>query len=166
MKVNNITYWFKIAAACTVDKARWIFFLCPFSYLSCFKLAPCLIEWHPHNYAWEIVQVLHDLCPFCAIDVFRFRSTILIGAPPENPGPGLPAISHVAAWHILPNKQAYRVAITIPAGRFNLYMFPDHVKSHLFCLHNIKLQRFVSWRCIQTIGPPSLVQRPILKNKL
>ena len=52
----------------------------------------------------------------------------------------------------------------IPTCRFHLHVFTDHVKSEVFGFLNIINQRFVCRSCIQSVGPPSLIERTELEH--
>ena len=56
--------------------------------------------------------------------------------------------------------------MVIPARRFNLDMFPGHVETHLLGYLKIVAERCIGRGGKKTIGPVTLVQRPVLKKGL
>ena len=45
-------------------------------------------------------------------------------------------------------------------------MFPDHVVSELLCLLDIETEGFVAGGGIEPVGPPALVEGPVLEERL
>src|SRR3989442_1586745 len=71
-----------------------------------------------------------------------------------------------ARRHILPDQHAEAVAVIIVARGLNLDVLPHHVESGLTQPGDLPLHGFVRWRCMQPVGPPALVERTMLENRL
>ena len=68
--------------------------------------------------------------------------------------------------HILPHHQTQRIGIVIIKFRLHFDMFTYRIKTHFFQFHHIPQHRFLRRWSEQAIGPPSLVQRSVLENRL
>ena len=76
----------------------------------------------------------------------------------------LPFGVFVAAGHILPDDNAFAVAVGVPCGGFYLDMLTYHVVAPVDGLVDVVYHRLVGWSGVQSVGPPPLVEKPVVKQ--
>ncbi len=71
-----------------------------------------------------------------------------------------------AADLILPDHHAESIAVIVVSPRFDLDVFADHVEAGRLQPLDVEQHRFVRRRSQQSIRPPTLIERPPMKDRL
>ena len=161
MKVEYIATSIEVATAGWIHQACGIHLLGPLRYFLCLKLAPSFVEWHPNVDAWVSGELFNYLLPLLAIvclALFRACKFCTIEVLMH-----LPLRVSVAVRHILPYQDTHLVAITIPQFWLYLHVLAYHIEAPLLGLIEVVNHCFVTWSGIESIGPPTLVERSEVK---
>jgi len=78
----------------------------------------------------------------------------------------LPLRTLVAVGHVLPYDHAGLVAVVVPAGGLDLHVLADHVVAQLLGLDDVECERLVGRGRVEAVGPPALVERTELEQRL
>src|SRR3546814_18103013 len=68
--------------------------------------------------------------------------------------------------HVLPDQYAEAVGVVIILRRLDLDMLPQHVEAGLFQEDDVAARGFFRRRGQQAFGPPALVERAVVKERL
>src|SRR3546814_9660948 len=71
-----------------------------------------------------------------------------------------------ARWHVLPDQHPEPVGVVIIARGFDLDMLPQHIEPRLFQKDDVALHRLLRRRRIKPVGPPALIERAVLEQRL
>ncbi|MBA7669411.1 hypothetical protein ES703_77541 [subsurface metagenome] len=131
-----------------VHQSRRVILLDPLGQTWSVELAPPLVEGNPHDD--------RRMVPRCVDHASELQLEL-----------SLPLIGVAAsARHVLPYQDAQLVAPIVESLRFELDVFAHHVEAEAFCGFDVIPQCFVRGSRIQTVRPPALVQRAVLKERL
>ena len=153
-----------VAAAGGVDQAGRVVLFGPGGDFNGFELTPSFIERDPGHDARLAVEVVHDFAPLLAVAGFRFDAAHEFGA--FVPAGVLPAAVEVAAGHILPHEDAEAVAVVVPARRLHFHVLADEVEAPVLGFLNVEGKGFVGGGGVEAVGPPALVERAVLEERL
>ena len=70
------------------------------------------------------------------------------------------------ARHVLPHEHADAVGQVVPARRFHLHVLADHVEAQALGHDDVVAHGGFGGRRVQSIGPPALVERTVLEERL
>ena len=151
-------------AARAVDEARRIAFLDPLENLVGVVLPPALVERHPDDNRREEPEPVDHRGGLRAELRLLLRGELAVLLP-VGLDELLPSRPHPARL-ILPDKQSEGVAVVVVAGRLHLDVLAEHVHAEGLEHLEVGLHRCVARRREQAVGPPALVERANLKQRL
>ena len=157
--VEHVARAVVVSAAGGIDQACRVVGFGPGCDFGGLELSPSLVEGDPYADRDERTQAVDDLAPLLAVAGLRLgRALPLLAREVAGHLPLGVAGRDVAAGHVLPDDDAFAVAVVVPAGRFDLHMLADHVVAQLLGLHDVIAQRLVRGGSVEPVGPPSLVE--------
>src|SRR6266851_1000631 len=71
----------------------------------------------------------------------------------------------VAARHVLPDEDAETIAVVVPARRLDLHMLANQVEPKALRGFDVRAERGVRRRGVQTVRPPALIERTVLEQR-
>ena len=136
------------------------------------KLAPALVEGHPHSDAGAVIELRNHLAQL--LRELRAAALVLpaegavfavlhMPARQQRRGDHRGIIAPAAVRHVLPHQHAQAVAVVVPAQRLHLDVFPEHVETHGLCGLDVEAERLIARRGVQSIGPPALVEQSVVE---
>ena len=171
MQALNLPDLLVMPAAGMIDGARAVDALNARNRLFRVKLAPTLIERHPHDNGRTIVKLSDQFAQLLIIAFARrcvgagesFEVVILFMVVcderrRDRHGAVFPAAGH----HVLPYKHPQPVAVVVPAHGLAFDVLAQHVEAHVLHELDIKNHRLVRWRGIQTVRPVALIEYAVM----
>ena len=148
METDRIAYTLIGIATCADHQPGRVQQLDGGSHVGNIKFTPALVEEHPCNHRWMVVQLRQHAPQFIAI----MRAT-----------PLGPIIAH---GHILPDQHPQPVRPVVPARRLDFHVFADKVEAERTRCFNVVAEGLIGGRSVQAIRPITLVEHAHLKERL
>ena len=161
--VDNVAGWPEIAAAGDVDQPRGIAGHGPFTHLDRAVLPPGLVKRHPDDDARmgvelgdHRVELVHEL-------LTGRHGPLDVGGVWIEPRPGR---IREARHMVLPEQHADLIAVGVEPPRLHLDVLADHVEAGGLEIVDVPPHCLVGGRRQQAIGPPALVERAKVEDRL
>src|SRR5713226_2621501 len=71
----------------------------------------------------------------------------------------------VAARHVLPDEDAETIAVVVPARGLDLHVLANQVEPEAFRGCDVRAERGVRRRGVQTVRPPALIERTVFEQR-
>src|SRR5262249_9332026 len=71
-----------------------------------------------------------------------------------------------SAGHVLPDQHAKTIRMVVPTRRFDFHVLANQVETEPLCGFDVGGKRFISWRRVEPVRPPALIEQPVFKKRL
>mmetsp|Transcript_9725 Transcript_9725/g.27709 ORF Transcript_9725/g.27709 Transcript_9725/m.27709 type:complete len:614 (-) Transcript_9725:198-2039(-) len=154
----------KVVPPAQPHQPRLVVVLQPAHDLNGVVLPPSLVERDPDRDAGVVVKRVHAVQQL-VLENFREQGVqgvlAVVVLPVGPPSGGLGPVRHV-----LPHQHPHPVAVVVPPLALHLDVLPDHVEPHALRDLDVPLEGLLGGRGVEPVGPPALVQDPVLEEVL
>ena len=164
-----------VPAAGGVDRAGFVHGLDDLHGRLAVKLAPALVERHPHGDARVVVERGDHVAQLVQKRLARrhvraaeerIPAVVEMPARHERGRDDERVVASAAAGHILPDEHAQPVTVVIPAVALDLDVLAQHVEAHVLGQLDVIDERVVARRGVEPVRPVPLIEQPVVKIRL
>ena len=139
------------------------------------KLAPALVERHPHGDARVVVERGDHVAQLVQKRFARrhvraaeegIPAVVEVPARHERGGDDERVVALAAAGHVLPDEHAQPVAVIVPAVALDLDVLAQHVEAHVLGQLDVIDERVVARRGVEPVRPVALIEQAVVKIRL